>query len=109
MYEEECLFICLFAVHLDRVRASEAKLSRNPPLIQEKVESYFFLENDKSFSPPKTLLGFQKEVKSRKVFEGAESQSGLYLAEILLVSSEPIGIDVSGNSLILMRFARKQS
>ena len=31
-------------MHLDRVRASAAKLSRNLPFIQEKVVGYFFLE-----------------------------------------------------------------
>ena len=44
--------VCLFAMHLDRVRASAAKLSRNPPLIPEKVVGYFFPGNFKSFPPP---------------------------------------------------------
>ena len=45
-------------MHLDRVRASAAKLSRNPLFSQEKVESYFFPENYKSFPPQKTPLYF---------------------------------------------------
>ena len=57
IYKEEslsvCLFVCLFFMHLDTVRASAAKLSRNTLLNQEKVESYFFSKNYKSF-PPKT-------------------------------------------------------
>ena len=48
-----CQSVCLFFMHLDTVRASAAKLSRNPLLNQEKVESYFFSKNYKSF-PPKT-------------------------------------------------------
>ena len=39
-------------MHLDTVRASAAKLSRNPPFIQEKVVGYFFPGNDKPFRPP---------------------------------------------------------
>ena len=42
-----------FFMHLDTVRASAAKISRNPPLIQEKVEGYFFSGNDRSLPPPK--------------------------------------------------------
>ena len=48
-----CLSVCLFAMHLDTVRASAVKLSRDPPLIQEKVVGYFFPENYKSFPPPR--------------------------------------------------------
>ena len=50
IYKEESLFVCLFVMHLNKVRASAAKLSRNPTLIQEKVQSYFSPETYK-FSP----------------------------------------------------------
>ena len=74
IYKDECLFVCLFAMHLDRVRASAAKLSRNLPLIQEKVESYFFPEIISPSPLPKdpplfpsngiAVFRFQKEDKS---------------------------------------------
>ena len=61
-------------MHLDRVRTSEAKLSRHPPLIQQKVESYFFPGTDNSPPPLKgpplfsisglAIFRFQKEDKS---------------------------------------------
>jgi hypothetical protein len=51
-----CLSVCLFFMHLDTVRASAAKLSRNPLLNQEKVESYFFPKNYKSFPRKQTPL-----------------------------------------------------
>ena len=47
-------FVCLFFMHLSTVRASVVKLSRNSPLVQEKVESYFCPENYKSFPSQKT-------------------------------------------------------
>ena len=53
IYKGECLSVCLFAMHLSIVRASAAKLSRNPLLIQEKVVGYFFPGNFKSSPPPK--------------------------------------------------------
>ena len=90
-------------MHLDRVRASGAKLSRNPPLIQEKVESYLFPGNYKSSPPPPkdhprfptdrvAVFRFQVESVSLQVFEGAESESAVHSAKILSVDLEPIGI-----------------
>ena len=48
LYKKGSLFVCLFFMHLDRVRASTANLSRNPHFIQEKVEGYF---SPKSIGP----------------------------------------------------------
>ena len=64
-----CLSVCLFAMHLDTVRASAVKLSRDPPLIQEKVVGYFFPENYKSFPPPPDPLGFQPMKLQYSVFK----------------------------------------
>ncbi len=36
-----CLYVCMFFMHFDTVRASASKLSRDHPLIQEKVKDYF--------------------------------------------------------------------
>ena len=60
IHKEESLFVfCLFFMHLSIVRASAAKLSRNPLLNQEKVERYFFPKIRSPSSPLKDSLGFQ--------------------------------------------------
>jgi len=45
IYKEEslfvCLFVCLFFMHLDTVRANAMKLSRNGVYKQGKVDVYF--------------------------------------------------------------------
>ena len=93
-------------MHLDTVSASAAKISRNPPLIQEKVEGYFFPEMIGPCPPPPppkkdpplfptngiAALRFYIADKSLYVYEGAESESGVYSGEVLLVDSERIEI-----------------
>ena len=88
-----------------------------------------FPGNCKSFRSQKTtlyfeLIGWQHSLVSKnyltgirdhtkdtssEVFDGVEFESGLHLAEILLVSSEPIGIDILEKSLTSMGFLQKQS
>ena len=117
-------------MHLDRVRASAANLSRNPHFIQEKVEGCFSPEIHKSFLTllPKDLyfqpMGLQysqvsenyftglhdhTEDQSPQVFDGVEFESELHFAEFLLVSSKPIEIDILANSLTSVGFRQKQS
>ena len=77
-------------MHLHRVRASVAKLSRNPLLVQERVKSYFFPENYKPFPLPPSerspwfptnaiaVFRFQVENVLLQVFEGAQSESTVH-------------------------------
>ena len=46
-----CLSVCLFFIRFRTLRPNAPKLSRNYPLIQEKVVGYFFPEKTQSFPP----------------------------------------------------------
>ena len=50
------MFVGMFFMHFDTVQGNATKLSRNHPLIQEKLNDYFFVENKLVIRPQKAHL-----------------------------------------------------
>ena len=76
IYKEECLFVCLFAMRLDTVRANALKLSRNLHHTQGKVDINYFSGKNHPLTCYRQLIKLTNRIAAFQKLRIIDSEGG---------------------------------